>query len=449
VSLTLPDPTLALTPRWTTLRFHPEQVACWRSPARFVVNPAGRRSGKTEQAKRRLIYRALLGTDFPRPRFFAAAPTRDQAKRIYWQDLKEMVPAYARWGKPSESELVIRLVNGAELHVIGMDVPERIEGTPWDGGVLDEFANMKPQAWERHVRPALADRRGWCLFVGVPEGRNHYYQLYTRARGEMAAPGGEWAAYHWKSADILPPEEIEAARRDLDPLTFQQEMEASFVNFQGRTYYPFTDDTHCAKLEYDEGEPLALCFDFNVSPGVAVVVQEQDLPSGCRGTGVIDEVWIPRNSNTPTVLRALVERYRTHKGAVRIYGDATGGARGTAQVSGSDWEIISQVLHPVYGARMAMRVPRSNPAERSRVNAVNTRLKAGDGTVRLMLDPHKARHTVADLEGVRCLEGGSGEIDKKHDPELTHLSDALGYYIAYEFPVEGAGKVTTREMDFV
>jgi hypothetical protein len=40
-----------------------------------------------------------------------------------------------------------------------------------------------------------------------------------------------------------------------------------------------------------------------------------------------------------------------------------------------------------------------------------------------MVDPAAAPHVVRDLEGVRTLKGGSGEIDKKADPKLTHISD--------------------------
>jgi hypothetical protein len=36
---------------------------------------------------------------------------------------------------------------------------------------------------------------------------------------------------------------------------------------------------------------------------------------------------------------------------------------------------------------------------------------------------------------VRLLAGGSGEIDKRADPKLTHISDALGYYVAKEYPI--------------
>lgn len=401
-----------------------------RSDARFHVVPAGRRSGKTERAKRKLIRHTLRG---PKgrvyggtPRYFAAAPTREQAKRIYWADLKALMPRDLVVDI-SETELRISTKVG-ELQVVGMDKPERIEGSPWDGGVLDEYGNMKPQAWGENVRPALSDRHGWCDLIGVPEGRNHYYDTYQEA-GDRE----DWARFTWPSADILPPEEVEAARRELDELTFQQEYEASFVSFEGRAYYPFTeaDNVKPVRAQYDPGQPLGLCFDFNVAPGVAAVVQE----SGVYGTLVIGEVYIPRNSNTPAVCRKLVQDWGHHEGRVTCYGDATGGARGSAKVAGSDWDIVKQELRGVW-SDLRFDVPKANPAERSRVNAMNSRICAGDGTRRLYVDGQHAPHVVRDLEGVTLLEGGSGEIDKKADPALTHVADALGYYVERVHPVE-------------
>jgi hypothetical protein len=69
------------------------------------------------------------------------------------------------------------------------------------------------------------------------------------------------------------------------------------------------------------------------------------------------------------------------------------------------------------------------------VNAVNSRLMSAAGEMRLMVDPQKASNVIRDLEGVRLLKGGSGEIDKRADPALSHISDALGYYVAKEFPI--------------
>jgi hypothetical protein len=426
----------ALTPRWYQLRPHPIQHKLVTSKARFRVVPAGRRSGKTERAKRNLVRQALLEDRWPDARFFAAAPTRDQAKQIYWQDLKRLIPPWALAETPRESELMIRLVNGAEIWVVGMDKPERIEGRSWNGGCLDEYGNMRATAWTANIRPALADRGGWCWMIGTPEGRNHYYDLFRYA---LADESGEWAGFHWVSADILSPGEIEAARRDMDELTFQQEFEASFLSFAGRIYYPFEERTHCARLSHDPRAPLILCLDFNVDPGTAVIAQELRLPSGHDGTGVIGEVHIERSSNTERVCRKILADWGHHVGRVVCYGDATGGAAGSAKVAGSDWDIVRRLLGAHFKDRLALDIPPANPPERVRINSVNARLKNALGEVRLMVDPTKAPWTVRDLEGVRVIAGSDGEIDKKADPRLTHLSDALGYYVTRRFSIVGSG----------
>ena len=425
------------------LRYHPEQARLWTSAARFNVVPAGRRSGKTEiVGKRKIILRALRGTSFPDARFFVGAPTRDQAKRIYWGDLKKLAPQHLLAKPPSETELKLTFINGSEVHVLGMDKPERVEGTPWDGGVLDEYGNMKMQTWPEHVRPALSDRLGWCDFIGVPEGRNHYYKLYNEAQvmnAERLAKGlpPEWDTFWWPSADILPASEIVAAKRDLDELTYQQEYEGSFVNFTGQAYYAFDERKHCARLQYDPTMPLLFMFDFNVSPGVACVGQEQILPGGLWGTGIIGEVWIPRNSNTIRICDRLIQDWGGHRGKILCYGDSTGGSKGTAKILGSDWQLIKQKLWSHFGnGRVFFKVPTSNPRERDRVNSVNSRFLSVSNEIHMMLDPARAPHTKTDLEGTRVVEGGTGEIEKDEDQELTHLTDALGYYVYREYPVK-------------
>jgi hypothetical protein len=449
----------ALTRRWHAMRAHAIQRAYYESRHRFNVVPAGRRSGKTEIAKRRLVKRAVRGSKFDSPRYFAGAPTWDQAKRIFWRDLKRMVPREAMRGngpKPwSDGELVIPLWHGGELFVVGLDKPERIEGAPIDGGVLDEYANMKEQAWGENVRPALSDRNAWCDLIGVPEGRNHYFKTAEKAKAELLELGeeSEWAYFHWKSADILPAAEIAAAKRDLDELTFQQEYEASFVNFEGRAYYGFTDENKLPVRQlYDPRQPLLICLDFNVAPGVAVIAQELRLrtiagapPTGKVVTCAIGEVYIENNSNTPAVCRRILTDWNGHQGRVEVYGDATGGNRGSAKVEGSDWDLVKRDLVRGFkgvggfGQRVMFFDQDENPAERARLNAMNTRIHNASGERSLYVDPKAAPHLVDDLEGVRLLKGGSGEIDKKIDPKLTHVSDALGYYVAHRFPVAEVG----------
>jgi hypothetical protein len=190
-----------------------------------------------------------------------------------------------------------------------------------------------------------------------------------------------------------------------------------------------------SRQSHNPRAPLVFAFDFNVEPGVAVVIQEQQLPNGLQGTAVIGEVWIPRASSTPAVCRKLAYDWGNHVDPVRIYADATGGVRGSSRVAGSDLDLIRAELTPVFRDRLQMRVPAANPPERSRVNAMNSRIKSAAGEVRLMVNPVRAPHVVTDLEGVALLKGGSGELDKKTNPTLSHISDALGYYVAKEFPI--------------
>jgi hypothetical protein len=65
-------------------------------------------------------------------KFFCGAPTYNQARAIFWEDLKKYTSVM--WeGKPSETALIIKLINGSEIHVVGLDKPERIEGQVWHG----------------------------------------------------------------------------------------------------------------------------------------------------------------------------------------------------------------------------------------------------------------------------------------------------------------------------
>ncbi|MCH7490014.1 MAG: hypothetical protein IID05_04890 [Gemmatimonadetes bacterium] len=375
------------------------------------------------------------------------APTHKQAKRIFWRDMKSLCPKWAIT-RILEGDLTIRLFNGAEITVLGMDAPDRIEGRSIDGVVCDEQGNMKPEVFNENIRPCLSSlgRPGWAWLIGVPEGRNHYYQAFKQAsRGEDP----EWSAHTWFSSEILDPKEIAQLKKDMDLLTYQQEFEGAFIDFSGRAYYAFGDH-NIAPVQYCPREPLIFCFDFNTAPGVAVIVQEQTrewheeeigpLPAGIpeEFTAIIGEVWIERHSNTERVCAKLVEDWSHHKDDILLYGDATGGAKGTAAVEGSDWDLIESAMERGFPGQWRNMVANANPRERVRVNAVNSRCQSVDKTVALLCSSKYALKTVEDLEGVTTLEGTNGQLDKESDKTATHLTDALGYYIEDEFPIGGA-----------
>lgn len=429
---------IQLSSLWQPMWDHPEQVRFVKSNARFQVGACGARSGKTDLKIKEGV---IVAGSHPLPDalIIFAAPTRDQAKNIFWEKLKQLVPKEWMIKPPMETSLSIHLVNGATIKVVGMDKPERVEGRPIDWICLDEYRDMKPEVWDK-VSPMLSTRGrppGKARFIGRPGAKTHFWELFKKAKEDTT---GEWEAFHWSSEDILTKEEIESAKRRMDPLTYAREYRADWVTFEGRIYYPFDAELHASEpLKYDPSRPLIFCFDFNVDPGIAVVCQEQAY-TGTKEkishqiTAVIGEVWIPKNSTTPSVCRKLIADWGHHQGEVHCYGDYTGGNRGTAQERGSNWDIIRQELMPTFGGRLLFDV-RPNPGERSRINCVNTRLLSADGIAHLLIDPANAPHLIDDLEGVVMKKGTAGEIDKEPGGTLTHVSDALGYYIYLKHPI--------------
>jgi hypothetical protein len=387
----------------------------WTEDKRFKVVCAGRRSGKTELAKRRLVVALAEKRPWPDARYFAAAPTRMQAKRIFWEDLKAMIPG--PWiMRVYETDLCIRTRSGAEIWVVGLDKPQRIEGSSWDGAVLDEFADMKGDAWPEHIRPALSDRGGWCWFLGVPAGFNHYKDIRDYA---ASGEDPDWAVYAWHSADILPASEVQAAKRVLDARTFRQEYEASFEGAGGRVYYSYSGEKHIdPSIRVDNKVPLVISCDFNVDPCVWVVLQTDG-----RSVRVIDEV-VLRDTNTVAMARETLKRYGGHGAGFTVYGDAAGSHRTTA--GKSDYALLFDL-----GFR-DQRIKRTNPPVRDRVNSLCAMLENTEGEVRLKFHP-RCVFLRRDLETVQWIDGNA-EVDKSNK-DLTHATDALGYFIEHEFPL--------------
>jgi hypothetical protein len=430
---------VTLTDRWYPLRMVPEYEALVNSTARFDVIEAGRRSGKTELVKRLAVEETwshghLYGQWFTK----LCAPTLRQAVDIYWADIQDLTkPMWSR--APNITDKVVYLRGGGEIWICGLDKPQRIEGSPINRLGVDELADVKVGAWDRHLKPALDTEhpgmpaaRAWLY--GVPRPGSQFEKLANLAQD----PTEPDFAYHtWTSEAVLSTDKIEAAKRTMDDRIYAQEYLAKRVSMEGMAYYQWSRSDHLRDVRYIDSLPIIIALDFNVEPGTAVIMQEQ-LVAGETTTCVIAEVHIPRNSSTPAVARKLVAEWGKHKGEVHLYGDPAGGARHTSQTEGSDWELVRQILRPVFGERIRWHVPRAHPYIRDRVNSVNARMRSADGVVRFAVNPKTAPNVVKDFEGVKLLAGGSGEVDKKGGEKqgLTHLSEAVGYYIHKKHPVQ-------------
>lgn len=436
-----------LTKRWRPLIPHPELIRSLRHPARYKVVVAGRRSGKTEaHGLRETIRQAMAPQPYDGPLFGIGAPTRDQVKRLYWKPLKLLAPPqHVR--RIYDGELAIEFNSGARVELIGMDKPMRAEGVAYKRFVLDEYDDWKPGSWEDSIYPALQTigQEGTAVFLGRPRrGSGQLAEIVNKYALNPAEP--DYAFFHWTSDDLMSAEQVEKNRRSMDPRTYARNFQAKFVEDGGSAYYCFARTKHAIEsVRYDRSRPLILCFDFNVTPGVCAYVQELDY-RGPRSnvarafTGVFGEVWIEEDSNSELVCREIMRdfskdgRFGAHTGEVYLEGDPAGGAKGTAKVKGSDWDIILNLLRTHFPGGVYLRARKAAPAVRSRVNAMNTRLLNAAGIISMLVDPVRCPHVIQDLERVTWDDTGT-ELEKKARGPLTHLSDGIGYYTQRRWPV--------------
>lgn len=416
--------------RWYPLKDHPVQLDLMRAVGngvRFPVVPSGRRSGKTERFKRFLSIEAMTHAG---EMYFAGAPTRDQAKKIFWNDLKLLTFANALPKKPSETDLKIFLPNDTTITVLGLDEPARFEGIPWTGGGIDEFGNIKEGAWEENIMPALdtvdprrPDYRAWCWIFGVPEGLNHYYDRYDYAR---TSGDPLWKVFHWKSSEILPPDVIESAKRILSPRQFRQEYEASFESAEGKIYEDYSHE-NTTQEQIAPHEQLMWHHDFNFTPmssGIAVR----------RGSSIyiLDEIILSSATSRQSAIE-FCERYKNHQNKhVIIYGDPAGRA-GEKHGHASDYTEMENYLRSK-GWALTRKVKSAAPSIKDRQNAVRAKILNAAGERSLFVNPLRCPYSHKGLATVQFKKGSSF---LEEDSDYQHITTAIGYMIDYEFPISG------------
>lgn len=190
---------------------------------RFGCVVAHRRAGKTVASIMDLID-AALRCGKPNPRFAYVAPYYAQAKDVVWSYVKQYASAVPGT-QVNESELRADFANGARLRLYGADNYDRLRGIYLDGVVLDEFADQPPQAWREVIRPALADRQGWALFIGTPKGRNAFYDVFKQAEASE-----DWYSLKLRASEtgIVPDDELKAMRSQMSSNEYAREMECDF-----------------------------------------------------------------------------------------------------------------------------------------------------------------------------------------------------------------------------
>lgn len=237
---------------------------------RWAVCVAHRRAGKTVGCINDLIKGAAT-CRLTEPRFAYVAPYFSQAKDVAWSYLKRYtapIPGAAT----NESELRVDLPNRGRVRLYGADNFERLRGIYLDGVVLDEFGDMDPRAWQEAIRPALADRKGWAIFIGTPRGVNHFADLWERAQSDP-----EWFPLMLRASEtgLLPESELAQARREMSEEQYAAEFECSFEasvvgSYYGRELNAADKAGHITRVPYQAEIGVDTWWDLGIDDAMAI-----------------------------------------------------------------------------------------------------------------------------------------------------------------------------------
>jgi len=239
---------------------------------RFACLVCHRRAGKTVACIHDL-QRAALSCPLERPRMAYVSPYLRQSKTVAWDYLKEAMQPFYKYGATvNESELRVDYPTGAQVRLFGADNMQALRGIYLDGIVLDENADMDPRLWSEVIRPALADRKGFAVFIGTPKGRNSFYELYERSKADPT-----WFSLMLKASEtgLIDAEELRLAREDLTEDQYLQEFECSFDAGVVGSYYAklmraAEDEGRIGNVNYDNAGQVWTAWDLGMRDATAI-----------------------------------------------------------------------------------------------------------------------------------------------------------------------------------
>lgn len=319
-----------------------------------------------------------------------------------------------------------------------MHEPEKIVGYQVGWSYVDEIDTMKKHkakaAWDKIIaRARIPLHDGSPNVVGAattPEGFAFCYERWVEEnrKGYKFVRGRTQTAL---DAGFVSKTYVENLTASYTKELLQAYLEGEFVNMNAASFYYGFSDENIGDVAMDPYLPINICFDFNVNPAVACIVQDKS------EFDIRVPITIYRNnSNTREVCLEIKERLKAFKHQdVVIYGDASGNSRDTRSTL-SDYAIIEEELSTYFNS-FTFRVPRSNSSVRDRENAVNNQLQKNN----VIIDPIN-KELIRDF---RQIVRKNNEMDKG-DINLTHISDAFGYFIATKYPIKRTVKVETRAL---
>lgn len=386
--------------------------------SRFKVIVAHRRSGKTTMCVNELLRYALSRR---KSRLFYIAPTYRQAKVIAWEELKHFLP-FELCEKINEAELLVKLKNGSIIELKGADNPDSLRGVGLDGVVFDEYSQQPSNIYSEIISPALADKKGWAIWIGTPKGKNLFYELFMDAAQK---PGWRTWLLRASTSGIIEPDELARIRLDSDDNEYNQEMECSFESsIKGAVYTDewsqlIKDGRLSYKAVFERHLPTFSSWDFGIGDATSIGIYQVEPAS--QEVRLIDYV---EASDKPLIYFIDWLKTKPYNLARINYGDPSGQNR-NLNTGRSIFEDLADANIPLFARRTS---------EIDKIHATKKLL------AKLWVNPQCEKFIKAITNYHYIWDDKRGEYKKEpyHDWS-SHAMDQLGYfavnYIVPELPL--------------
>ena len=343
-------------------------------------------------------------------------PTYDLAEELFVQPFKELLDDINCPYEYNQSKHRFRTAAG-NIKIYQLQKPQRIIGAELTFIGFDEF---DVESWKNcymAFKKAIGRMRGSdnceIYIVTSPEGYHYTHKIFVTDDNE------DRHLVKGKTTDnsYLPKSYVKLLESNYDENLLKAYRDGEFVNLSAlSTYHSFNREKNVKEVKYNPKKPIHIGQDFNTDPLCAVLWQEYNDKPNIR---IFKTYSLSHAGEGDLLTERLCQQIKQDypNNTYFSYPDATGRAKHSS-ARYSDIDILRR--------HFKVMVKHINPLVVNRVNAMNKALQDN-----LIIDP-SCQDLINDLERT-TNKPNTREIDKSNK-ELTHLTDALGYSVEWNYP---------------
>ena len=343
-------------------------------------------------------------------------PTYDLAEELFVQPFKELLDDINCPYEYNQSKHRFRTAAG-NIKIYQLQKPQRIIGAELTFIGFDEFDVESWKNCDMAFKKAIGRMRGSdnceIYIVTSPEGYHYTHKIFVTDANE------DRLLIKGKTTDntYLPKAYVKLLESNYDENLLKAYRDGEFVNLSAlSTYHSFNREKNVKEVKYNPKKPIHIGQDFNTDPLCAVLWQEYNDKPNIR---IFKTYSLSHAGEGDLLTERLCQQIKQDypNNTYFSYPDATGRAKHSS-ARYSDIDILRR--------HFKVMVKHINPLVVNRVNAMNKALQDN-----LIIDP-SCQDLINDLERT-TNKPNTREIDKSNK-ELTHLTDALGYSVEWNYP---------------